>query len=319
VFETQIHRSDPADRSRRLCDRRRLVTEIGISVFCSGEACQVTFRNSVTLIYAILHTEIACFSLAADQDKVSKILSVLSHPLRRQILLYLSEKQECSFTDFATAFSVDTGRLSFHLRSLEAFVTQPPNGKYRLSRVGENAILLIKDLEAWAAEAEIAKRASIRPLASWKKRSVAFVLDFLIAGAIFIAMPNILYPFTLELIFINVNIIFFLVLFWAYLTLLEGFAGQSLGKLLMRLKVLRTDGKNVLYDRAAVRNFGKVFLLPVDLVVGWRLNDKRYLRYFDKFAGTVVVDLDPKAAKPPENVSTQEQIVDVKSPVEPVS
>ena len=258
--------------------------------------------------------------MTVDQENVSKILSVLSHPLRRQILFYLAEKQECSFTDFANAFGVDTGKLSFHLRSLEAFLKQTPNGKYRLSKVGENAIVLIKDLEAWAVETESAKKTTIRPAASWKKRSVAFLLDLMIAGIIFIAMPNILYPFTLESILVNVNIIFFLVMFWVYLTLLEGFAGQSLGKLLMRLKVVRTDGKNMLYDRAAVRNFGKVFLLPVDLAVGWKLKDKRFIRYFDKFAGTIVVDLEPKIAKPPENGTTQEQLAEVReSPLQPAN
>jgi DNA-binding transcriptional ArsR family regulator len=53
--------------------------------------------------------------MAVDQESVSKILTVLSHPLRRQILLYLSQRPEGSFTDLATTFNVDTGKLSFHL------------------------------------------------------------------------------------------------------------------------------------------------------------------------------------------------------------
>jgi uncharacterized RDD family membrane protein YckC len=89
------------------------------------------------------------------------------------------------------------------------------------------------------------------------------------------------------------NIILFLFLFWAYLTLLEGFAGQSLGKRIIGLKVMRLDGKKLLYDHAAVRNFGKAFLLPFDLFFGLRLKDERFVRYFDKFAGTTVIDLRP--------------------------
>jgi len=71
-----------------------------------------------------------------DQDNVSSILSVLSHPLRREILLILSDKGECSFTDLLNALSVDTGKLSFHLRSLSVFIEQTSTGKYKLSRTG---------------------------------------------------------------------------------------------------------------------------------------------------------------------------------------
>jgi uncharacterized RDD family membrane protein YckC len=59
------------------------------------------------------------------------------------------------------------------------------------------------------------------------------------------------------------------------------------------LRVVRTDGKNLSYEYAAVRNFGKAFLLPFDLLFGLRIKDQRFIRYFDKFAGTTVVDLKP--------------------------
>jgi uncharacterized RDD family membrane protein YckC len=81
-------------------------------------------------------------------------------------------------------------------------------------------------------------------------------------------------------------------LHWLYSTLLEGFNGQSLGKRILRMKVVRTDGKKMSYDHAAVRNFGKILpILPFDLFLGWRLKNKTFLRYFDKFAGTTVIDL----------------------------
>ena len=227
--------------------------------------------------------------MAADEDTVSKILAALSHPLRRGILLHLSEKEECTFTDLMIALNADTGKLSFHLRNLKALLQQTPAGKYKLSKVGQNAVVLIRDLEAWAVEANIATKTSTLPLANFNKRVAAFLIDLGIAIVLFLALPNIFYPLTFENILLSVNIIFFLVLFWIYLTLLEGFAGQSLGKRIVKLKTVRLDGKNLHYDQAAVRNFGKVFLLPLDLIIG--LKDKRYVRYFDKFAGTTVVDL----------------------------
>jgi hypothetical protein len=54
-----------------------------------------------------------------------------------------------------------------------------------------------------------------------------------------------------------------------------------------------------------VRNFGKVFLLPIDLVIGWRLRDERYIRYFDKFAGTTVLDFKPQRSQLAPNSANQ--------------
>jgi uncharacterized RDD family membrane protein YckC len=82
-----------------------------------------------------------------------------------------------------------------------------------------------------------------------------------------------------------------LCLLWVYSTLLEGFNGQSLGKRVAGLKAVRTDGKKLSYDHAAIRNFGKAFLLPFDVIVGLRLKNKEFMRYFDKFAGTTVINL----------------------------
>ena len=230
--------------------------------------------------------------MAVDQENVTRILSALSHPLRRQILQYISDKEECSFTDLLNALNVDTGKLSFHIRNLEAFLEQTPTNKYRLSKVGENAIVLIKDLQAWSVEAELAQKGTSLPLARFKERALAFLIDFAIAFAVFMAVPSVASSITSGIWgFLNFNIILFLLLFWMYLTLLEGFSGQTLGKRLMGLTVVTTDGKKLFYDQTAVRNFGVAFLLPVDLLLGWRLKDSRYIRYFDKFAGTTVIDL----------------------------
>jgi uncharacterized RDD family membrane protein YckC/DNA-binding transcriptional ArsR family regulator len=234
----------------------------------------------------------------ATSEDVSSVLLALSHPLRRQILLTLSEKDECSFTDMLNALKVDTGKLSFHLRSLSAFVEQTPSNKYRLSKAGENALLIISDIQSWAETADIRKKASQLPLASLKKRTFAFLIDFLIAIAI--ATPisiNQLFLFSTNLnyqsLIAALGAIFMatLVILWTYSTLLESFNGQTLGKRFLGLKVVKTDGKKLSYDQDAVRNFGKAFLLPFDLAAGLHLKDKKFLRYFDKYAGTTVVTL----------------------------
>jgi len=229
--------------------------------------------------------------MAVSQENVTKILSTLSHPLRREILLCLSEKGECSFTDLMNALGIDTGKLSFHIRGLEAFLEQASNGKYKLSKLGERAIMLIRDVEAWSPEVEVAKGISALSLADYKTRIIAFLIDFAFAFGLCLVLPGVFSSITSGNFFLGVNLLLFLILFWVYLTLFEGFAGQSLGKRIFRIRVVRIDGKRLFYDYAAIRNFGKVFLLPIDLYLGYKTKDARFIRYFDKFSGTTVVDL----------------------------
>ena len=235
--------------------------------------------------------------MAVEQSNVSKILSVLSHPLRREILLNLSNNGESSFTDLLNLLKVDTGKLSFHLRSLSPFIEQTANGKYRLSRAGESAVRVIHDVEGWAEVADVQGKASSLPLASFRNRAVAFIIDFALILAITAAitfLPDILAVSSPGFLNNRISTLLFITigLLWLYSTLLEGFNGQSIGKRVIGLKVVRTDGKKMSYDHAAVRNFGKVLpLLPFDLLIGWRIKNSAFMRYFDKFAGTTVIDL----------------------------
>jgi len=234
--------------------------------------------------------------MTVEQESVSKVLSVLAHPLRREILLDLSENKESSFTDLLNMLKIDTGKLSFHLRALSSFIEQTPSGKYKLSRAGENAVRVIHDVEGWAEAADVHGRASLLPIASLKRRVGASLIDFALMLAITMTisfLPEIFSLSITEFLARSSYVLFITIgLLWVYSTLLEGFNGQSLGKRITRMKVVRTDGKKMSYDHAAVRNFGKILpLLPFDLFLGWRLNNKTFLRYFDKFAGTTVIDL----------------------------
>jgi uncharacterized RDD family membrane protein YckC len=241
--------------------------------------------------------------MAAEHENVSKVLSVLSHRIRREILLILCDKDESSFTDLMNTLKIDTGKLSFHMRSLQPFIEQTESGKYRLSRVGENAVRVVRDVESWAEIADATRESAQMQLASVGKRVGAFLIDFSITLAISILL---LFEPVVSLvrgnwIVVSLNVLFVaLGLLWIYSTLLEGFNGQSVGKRALNLMVIRTDTRKVDYEHAAVRNFGKV-LLPIDLVFGYILNDPRYIRYFDKFAGTTVIDLRKRCKFTPED------------------
>ena len=236
--------------------------------------------------------------MAVEQESISKILSILSHPLRREILLSLSEKGESSFTELLNLLKVDTGKLSFHLRALEAFIEQTPSGKYRLTRAGENAVRIVHDIEGWAEVADIQRKESQLPLASLRKRTGGFLIDFAIILAIttaIIFLPSALSMNLKSFLSGGLSSVIFITvgLLWLYSTLLEGFNGQSIGKRINGLKVVRVDGKKMNYDYAAIRNFGKILPYTSIRPIHWNLAnpDKKFMRYFDKFAGTTVIDL----------------------------
>lgn len=154
---------------------------------------------------------------------------------------------------------------------------------------------MINDVESWAEVAEVNRKTTQLPLASFGKRPLAFLVDFLLMLAITILF---MFPQAVSIVAGNLfstelsTVLFItLCLLWVYSTLLEGFNGQSLGKRAAGLKAVRTDGKKLSYDHAAIRNFGKAFLLPFDVIVGLRLKNKEFMRYFDKFAGTTVINL----------------------------
>ena len=180
--------------------------------------------------------------MAVDQENISKILSILSHPLRREILLNLSEKGESSFTDLLNLLKVDTGKLSFHLRSLEVFIEQTPTGKYKLSRAGESAVRVIHDVEGWAEVADVQRKESQLPLASFKKRIFAFLIDFAIIfsnyDGNYFSVPQVLSISPATFLTAGISTVLFITvgLLWLYSTLLEGFNGQSIGKRIMGLK-----------------------------------------------------------------------------------
>jgi DNA-binding HxlR family transcriptional regulator len=173
--------------------------------------------------------------MAVDQGNVSKVLSVLSHPLRREILLDLSNNNESSFTDLLNLLKVDTGKLSFHLRALSPFIEQTPNGKYKLSRAGESAVRVIHDVESWAEVADVEGKASQLPLASFRNRAFAFLIDFALILSITISIiyiPNLLSLSTSGFLTGSISQVLFITigLLWLYSTLLEGFNGQTIGK-----------------------------------------------------------------------------------------
>jgi DNA-binding transcriptional ArsR family regulator len=84
----------------------------------------------------------------AEADEYDEIFAALKHPVRRQILLFLEERGEASFTQIQNAVGIeDTGLMSYHLKELAPLVEQSERGKYRLSEVGQAGAELFQRVE----------------------------------------------------------------------------------------------------------------------------------------------------------------------------
>jgi uncharacterized RDD family membrane protein YckC len=86
-----------------------------------------------------------------------------------------------------------------------------------------------------------------------------------------------------------VNFGFSNVVYFLYWTLMEGIYGRSLGKMLMRLKVTKLDGKPIDMVQAALESVGKGFLLPLDIILGLILHPRKRQRIFSYLSETIVL------------------------------
>ena len=78
-------------------------------------------------------------------------------------------------------------------------------------------------------------------------------------------------------------------IFFLYWLFMEGAFGQSVGKMVMRLRITRLDGKPVTFLQSAIESVGKAFLLPLDVLLGWIFYPKRRQRIFNYLSETVVI------------------------------
>jgi uncharacterized RDD family membrane protein YckC len=133
-------------------------------------------------------------------------------------------------------------------------------------------------------------------LAEWKDRFFAWIIDIIIVSIVIHILYSIsgspgydLKSFPLR------SLAFFL-----YWTFFETVKGQSIGKMVLKLRTVefsgrmnyQTAGKTVGVKSAAIQSFGKSFLLPIDLVLGWIFTNKYRQRIFNRLSNTVVVKLE---------------------------
>ena len=147
-------------------------------------------------------------------------------------------------------------------------------------------------------------------IARWSDRFFAWLIDYVIvftgAFAIFFVafyasnFENIIYDdFQYENTFewAPISLIFF-----GYWIILEYRTGQSIGKMALQLKITDLRGKKANFKEIVISSFGKSFLLPIDIILGWIFTNKKRQRIFNKIGNTIVIKLEPEE-KDPENIT----------------
>jgi uncharacterized RDD family membrane protein YckC len=133
-------------------------------------------------------------------------------------------------------------------------------------------------------------------LARWDTRFWAWLIDIIVVGiavnvvttlaaAVYVFphlydIPGNLFPFDLGL---NSGVLF---LYW---TIFEGYAGKSIGKMALNLRMTGRSGEKSGFGMAALSSFGKAFLLPIDCLIGWIAMPGTKLRLFNRLSSTIVI------------------------------
>jgi len=145
-------------------------------------------------------------------------------------------------------------------------------------------------------------------LARWSDRFFAWLIDYVIimvgffaVWSITIGVPN-LEPI-MEGNFERSSSFEYPILsivFIVYWLILESKTGQSIGKRALHLKITNLTGGQADFKSIAISSFGKAFLLPIDVIVGRLVINKKRQRIFNKLGKTIVIKVE--ADDEPENV-----------------
>ncbi|MFX0171642.1 MAG: RDD family protein [Candidatus Hodarchaeota archaeon] len=149
----------------------------------------------------------------------------------------------------------------------------------------------------------------------------AWLIDILITGAITSAISSLIFfslndwswwsfgvwsPFQWLFSLGPSSVVFFL-----YVVLMEYYYGQTIGKMILNLEIVsERTGERPTLGEIAISSFGKAFLLPLDVFLGWIARDENQIpnlnqRLTQKLSRTVVILQQKKKEKTAQFVSSR--------------
>ncbi|MFX1319151.1 MAG: RDD family protein [Promethearchaeota archaeon] len=243
---------------------------------------------------------------------LDEFLTAIGHPLRRQILETVYETPGISYSQILARMNISSGKLNFHLQRLEPFLAQV-NGEYQISNEGLKLYRTWKMLEGRLSGTQITGTAT--PGLFVGRRTLAFLIDVILILSVLFIAADFSSAFTLVpawwlsgfplplfvtrivdtfLIYPDLTVVliraFIVAILWMYFTLLEGYRGQSLGKMILGIRIVDVSGARVAQQPAAIRALTKVLILPFDILVGLIKSRKAgFLRFFGQYTRSWVV------------------------------
>ncbi len=226
--------------------------------------------------------------------KTVEFFKVLSHEIRAEIISLLHDNIEMSYTEILHTLNIEEGNLNFHLRKMKGFVELTEKKNYRLSEYGKITYGMMQEVDArlWSDAKELIKNDqnnafSVQILI---RRAFAALVDFtlfLSFGATnFLILKDSL-KFDAFAVIIYLQIV--LLLAYVYFVIMETYNGQTIGKYITKIRVVKINGDKVNVLECAIRNIGKVFFLPFDVLVGVLFYSKKgYIKFFDYYTKTTV-------------------------------
>ena len=132
-------------------------------------------------------------------------------------------------------------------------------------------------------------------LAKWKDRFFAWIVDFVIISLISSS------TFFLSFLYLDYNFENFItndgmyiptsVMFLSYWIILEYKTGQTIGKKMFNLKITNNFGEKPSLIGVILSSFGKSFILPIDIILGWILTNEKRQRIFNKLGNTLIIKI----------------------------
>lgn len=141
------------------------------------------------------------------------------------------------------------------------------------------------------------------PQASWMTRFWAWLIDVLLIGVLWgIIRGAVVGPMDIGYMHFaihgfTINLDAQELMLFIYWTALEGYRGQSVGKMAMNLTVVGQEGERIGFKDSAIESFGKAFLLPIDCIIGWLAMRGSGQRLFNKISKTVVIRADEECVR----------------------
>src|ERR671925_513281 len=142
-------------------------------------------------------------------------------------------------------------------------------------------------------------------LANWRDRFLAWIVDFILVSiALAVLFAAIAIPIwffyyydddmTAARAYQNIQPLHYIIssaAFFGYWTYFEYTSGQSIGKRLLKIKTVDLSGNRIDIKSAAIESFGKAFLLPIDVILGWIFTNNKRQRIFSRISNTIVIKL----------------------------